>query len=313
MTAAVIDPQAASVAATPLQPAPPTPRRWSMIVGAVLTTAMASSLSHSLAGSGLAGLGRAVPANGFYYVAFAFLYLSPAIADFIIFRRLWNIPAEGFAALLRKRIANEVVLGYSGDAYFYNWARQRTRMVTAPFGAVKDSMILSAVAGNTITLAMIAVALPSALDLLDPSQLGYVALAAGFVVAISLPFLFFSKRVFSLSPPTLRWIFEVHLVRQAASALLIALAWHFALPSVGVGTWLVLAAARSLASRLPLPNKELLFAGFATALIGHGTELSGVIAFTAALTLAVHVLLMLGFALAALLRRASLLPALHAA
>ncbi len=297
-----------------LEPAPSGARRWPVALGAALTVAMMGSLSRSLAGSGLAGLGRAVPGNWLYYVAFALLYLSPALADFIIFRRLWRIPTGGFAALLRKRIANEVVLGYSGDAYFYAWARQRTQMVTAPFGAVKDSMILSAVAGNAVTLAMIGLALPAALDLLDAGQLRYVALSAGFVVAISLPFLLFSKRVFSLSSATLRWIFAVHFARQAASSLLIALAWHFALPGVGIGTWLVLAAARAMVSRLPFPNKELLFASFATALIGQSTELSGVVAFTAALTLAVHLALMLGFGVEALLRRpASLLPVRHTA
>ena len=58
---------------------------------------------------------------------------------------------SGLIALHKKRISNEVLLGYSGEAYFYAWARQRSQMVAAPFGAVKDVSILSAIAGNAIT------------------------------------------------------------------------------------------------------------------------------------------------------------------
>ena len=92
--------------------------------------------------------------------------MSPPTFDWLIFRRLWGLPAAGLAALIKKRVANEVVVGYSGEAYFYVWARARLKMVAAPFGAVKDVTILSAIAGNAITLAMLAVALPIARGLL---------------------------------------------------------------------------------------------------------------------------------------------------
>ena len=43
------------------------------------------------------------------------------------------------AALIRKRIANEVAFSYSGEAYFYAWARQRAQMVAATVSAPKGS------------------------------------------------------------------------------------------------------------------------------------------------------------------------------
>lgn len=266
--------------------------RWPIVIGALLTIAMVAGLGRELFGSGLAGLTRAVPSSPWFYVAFALLYASPPTGDFIIFRRLWNIPAAGWAALVKKRIANEVVFGYSGEAYFYAWARQRAQMVAAPFGAVKDVSILSAIAGNAITLAMIALALPLGIGLLTPGQLETLAGSAAIVFAMSLPFLIFSKRVFSLDRPTLWWIFMVHCVRLTAGSVLIAVAWHFALPTVSIGMWLFLAAGRLLVSRLPLvPNKDLLFANFAIILIGQDQALSELVAFTAAITLLVHVIL----------------------
>ena len=278
-----------------------------MLIGGLLTAAMVVGLARELFGSGLAGLHRAVPAEWGFYAAFTMLYFSLPTGDWIIFRRLWGIPRlGGMVALVKKRIANEVVFGYSGEAYFYAWARARSHMVAAPFGAVKDVSILSALAGNAITLAMIAVALPLGYDLFRTS--GYLREIVGsvlIVVATMLPFLIFSRRVFSLPRATLGWIFGVHCLRLVAGSMLIALAWHFALPDVPVGMWLFLAAARLLVSRLPLvPNKDLLFANFAILVIGQDQALSGLIAFTAALLLLYHMIFIGLFGLHGVTRRA---------
>jgi hypothetical protein len=286
-----------------LEPMETLKRRWPMVIGAIITIAMIAGLARSLLDSGLAGLSRAVPRNPLFYLSFALLYVSPPLGDYIIFRRLWRIPLSGFAALLKKRIANDVVLGYSGEAYFYAWARQRSRMVAAPFGAVKDVSILSAIAGNAVTLTMMAVALPLGLNLLSGLQLKTAVTSAAITFAMSLPFLIFSKRVFSLPRATLWWIFMIHCLRLISGSVLIAFAWHFALPTVSIGMWLLLAAARLLVSRLPLvPNKDLLFANFAIILIGQDAALSELMAMTAAFVLLVHVILIGSFSLHGLLR-----------
>lgn len=278
-------------------------RRWPVVLGAALSTAMFIGLVAELWRSGLAGLSRTVPASPWFYLAFALLYMSPPTGDYVIFRRLWRIPLGGLVALIKKRIANDVVLGYSGEAYFYAWARTRAKMVAAPFGAVKDVSILSAIAANAITLAMLAVALPLGAGLLTRAQLHTVETSAAIVFAISLPFLLFSKRVFSLPRGQLWWVFGVHCLRLLSGSLLIGIAWHFALPTVSLWMWLFLAVARLLVSRLPLvPNKDLLFANFAIILIGQDAALSALVAFTAALTLLVHVVLIALFGVIGLVR-----------
>ena len=278
--------------------------RWPALIAGLLTAAMIAGLAHELLRTGLAGLSRAVPHNPLFYVAFAATYLSLPVGDFIIFRRLWGIPLSGIRALMRKRIANEVVFGYSGEAYFYAWARQNVTMVAAPFGAVKDASILSAVAGNVITLVMIGLALPFSHGLLTPAQTHTLAISAGIVFLICLPFFIFPKRVFSLPRQQLWWVFGVQCARLVAGSVFIALAWHFGLPQVSVGMWLVLAAARLLVSRLPfVPNKDLLFANLAIVLIGRDVALGELVAFTAALTLVVHVVLIAGFGVETLMRK----------
>lgn len=287
-----------------LEPLETVKNRWPAMIGALLTVAMIVGLGRELFSSGLGGLTRAVPHNPLFYVAFAALYMSLPVGDYVIFRRLWGIPIAGLAALIKKRIANEVVFGYSGEAYFYAWARANAKMVAAPFGAVKDVSILSAIAGNAITLLMIAFALPLATGLLDAQQLKMVAGSAAITFATSIPFLIFSRRVFSLKRRKLWWIFGVHCLRLVAGSVLIAVTWHFALPDVDIGMWLLLAAARLLVSRLPLvPNKDLLFANFAILVIGQDKALSDLVALTAALILATHVALIIIFSIDSLVKR----------
>lgn len=283
-----------------LEPAETLRRRWPAILGSLLSVVMVVMLGRELLGSGLAGLSRAIPDSPWFYLAFFGLYMAAPTGDFIIFRRLWGIPWAGFVALHKKRIANDVVLGYSGEAYFYAWARARANLVAAPFGAVKDVSLLSAIAGNTATILLCAVALPIGYQLMPQTVLNAIVGSAAITLLISLALLVFSKRVFSLPRRELWWIFSIHAGRIAASSFFVALAWHFAMPDVPLWMWLFLSAARLLVSRLPLvPNKDLLFASFAIVVIGQDQALSGMIAFVSALTLGVHVLLVLLFAVAA--------------
>lgn len=273
-----------------LEPAEKLRTRWPSILGGALSLAMVVMLGRELLDAGLAGLSRAIPDSPWFYVAFFGLYMAAPTGDFIIFRRLWRIPAAGFVALHKKRIANDVVLGYSGEAYFYAWARARGNLVAAPFGAVKDVSLLSAIAGNTATVLLCVIALPVGYRLIPEGLLTAVVGSAAIALTISVGLILFSKRVFSLPRRELWWVFWIHCARIAASSLFVAIAWHFAMPDVSLWMWLFLSAARLLVSRLPLvPNKDLLFASFAILLIGQDQALSEMIAFVSALTLAVHV------------------------
>ena len=283
-----------------LEPVETLKRRWPAYLAGATTIVMIAMLGNKLFESNLE---RTFPNSPFFYLFFTLLYLAPVAGDYIIFRKLWQIPPEGFIALARKRIASDM-LNYSGEAYFYAWARQRSAMVAAPFGAVKDVTILSAIAGNAMTFSITAAALSLYVNLLTPTQQHYAIWSTVIVFLMSVPFLIFSKRVFSLERPRLWWIFGIHCLRLVAGSVLIALTWHFGLQTVSVGMWLLLAALRMIVSRLPLvPNKDLFFATLATQLIGQNEELSNLVALTAALTLVVHVALIAAFGLYGLVRK----------
>ena len=283
---------APAVSLAGLEPLGTLRRRWAVLIGALLSLAMVAGLVHELFDHGLAGLSRAVPHSPWFYVFFLASYFALPISDFIIFRRLWRVPAAAFSALNTKRIANDVLIGYSGDAYFYAWARARLAMVAAPFGAVKDVSIVSGIAGNLMTILMAAVALPLGWQLIEPDLRSTILLSLSIPLGVSAAVLLFSRRVFSLPRRDLWFIFVVDCLRLLIVAVTVALAWAAAMPSVAAGMWLFLVAGRQFVSRLPLlPNKDLLFANFAILVIGQDRTLSDLVAFSAASTLVLHVAL----------------------
>jgi hypothetical protein len=279
-------------------------RRWPAMAGALVSAAMLGGLAHELLDNGLVGLTRAVPTSPWFYVFFVASYLTAPVFDFLIFRRLWGVPASAFLALNKKRIANDVVIGYSGDAYFYLWARERLRMVAAPFGAVKDVTIVSGIAGNLSTILLGAIALPLGWELIDPEVRRMMLWSISVPVIVSVLVLAFSSRVFSLQRLQLWFVFVTYVVRILVGAAMIALAWAYAIPNVSLGMWMFLIAGRQLVTRLPLvPNKDLLFANFAILVIGQDKALADLMAFSAASTLVLHLLLTVAFGAAYVFER----------
>lgn len=243
--------------------------------------------AHKLSFSEILGL---LPSKPAFWLVFAAFYLIGPVTEWILFHRLWNMPSEGFVALLRKYVLNEIVLGYLGEAKFYAWARTRLQMQTAPFAAIKDVSILSAMAGNVMTLIMLAAAWP----LLHSSAIGLDLrssfLSLGVVLASSFVVLLFRRMLFSLPARELWFISCVHVARIVVSLLLTALMWHLVLPEVGVSTWLLLATLRMLVSRLPLvANKELVFATLALFMLGSEAQLASMLAMVAGLVLVTHI------------------------
>lgn len=222
------------------------------------------------------------------------LYLTQPICDFVVFRRLWNLPLAGFEALLRKTVINEVVLGYSGEAYLYVWAR-RAVGAAAPFGAIKDVNIVSALLGNLLTLALAAISATRLQDLDFAQRLGPAMWSGIIPVAISVGLLVFGRQVFSLRLGQLAYVAVAHALRLVASTALIVLIWRIALPDVAPGLWLVVLAIRYLVSRLPLiSNKDLVFGNLMLLLLGAQSSVAVLLAALALMTLGLHLAVVVG-------------------
>lgn len=269
----------------------PEKKMWSTWLSRFLSGALLVAMIVQLGKMDTNQLHNALPHNLWFLPVLLALYFALPVADWIIFRRLWALPASGFLVLLAKRIGNEVLISYSGEVYFYLWARKRTELSAAPFGAIKDVNILSALAANLVALFLLIFTYPFISQLRLGEYTHASVIFAGVFLLMSFMILLFSRRVFTLERTQLWWIFGVHIIRLTAGVLLCALLWFIILPGPHFGFWLILSMIRLLVGRLPfLPNKEALFAVVAVFLVGQDSAVSTLITLTASTMLALHVL-----------------------
>lgn len=288
------------------QPLVRTGRNWTAWIGPVISLMVLGAVLYQMRQLDYHEIVAMVPANPAFWIAFLLYYCASPISEWIIFHRLWSIPPDGFGALLRKLVSNEILLGYLGEVYFYAWARRHGRITAAPFGAIKDVTILSALAGNAVTLAMLLLAAP----LLGQLHLGIeprtFVISVGVVLLTSLAAMLLRNRLFSLPRNELWFVTFIHLARIGATIGLSAFMWHLILPEVEISWWFLLATLRQLLSRLPLlPNKDLVFVAVAAFLVGRDTQVDALMAMMASLILAAHLLVGGVLGLSDLIRRAA--------
>jgi hypothetical protein len=264
-------------------------RNWTLWAGPLVSILILAVAVHQFRGLDRASLTALMPTAPLFWLAFIAYYTAGPVSEWVIFRRLWAIPLSGFGALLRKLVSNEILLGYLGEVYFYAWARRSAAIKAAPFGALKDVTILSALVGNLVTLAMLVIAIP----LFDALPVGAthweISGSILFVLATSLIVMLLRHKLFALPRVDLWFVSAIHLLRIIATTLLAAAMWHMLLPSVDVSTWILLGTLRQLISRLPLlPNKDVVFAGMAAFLIGQDSAIVAAMALMATLILTAH-------------------------
>lgn len=271
---------------------------WARAASAILSLLVIGAAVSQARNIDLVVITKLVPASPVFWTLFAVSYLAGPVSEWLIFRRLWRVGPGALGALVRKLIYNELLVGYLGEVYFYAWARKHLRFVTTPFGAVKDVAVLSALAGNVMTLVFLAISLPF-LSLL-PAHDHAVAIgwSFAFVIGTSFAVMLWRGSIFSLDGAELRMIFSVHVGRILATTGLAAILWHMVLPGTPIGWWLVLATLRLLISRLPfVPNKDVIFAGVAVLALGEDGRLAALMAMMAVLTVVTHLLAGITFAI----------------
>ncbi|MBN2971034.1 hypothetical protein JW805_03260 [Roseomonas aeriglobus] len=272
--------------------------RWA---GAGLSLAMLAAVGTAIGGFDLARIVDRVPAAPAFWIVFAAAYLLGPASEWVIFRQLWALPPLGIVPLLRKQVANEVLLGYSGEAQFYLWARRHAGLTGSPFGAIKDVAVLSALAGNIATLVMMAATAPLLVHIVSDTVARTFTVSVFVIVASSLAVFALRGRLFSLERRHLRTIFGIHVGRILLSIGVIATMWSLLLPGIALSWWLALATVRLMLSRLPLlPNKDVLFSGLTLLLLGRDADVTAAMAVMASLMLAAHLVVGVTLAAAAL-------------
>lgn len=288
------DSQGGAVTADPtvsLDPAPlkVSPRHWTRFAGPAISLLVLGAVLYQLRFLDLRQLWSMLPTSFVFWAAFLVAYMITPLADWVIFRRLWNLPARGIAALMRKMVSNDLLLGYLGEVYFYTWARRNASISSAPFGAIKDVAILSALAGNLVTLVLVILCWPFMGFLHRNVQGNSIELSILFVLGLSLVITFFRNRLFSLPAKELWIVTGIHMIRIFVSLTLTAYMWYCLMPDIDLVWLLLLNTMRLLVSRLPfIPNKDLAFAALAAFFVGHDNVVVAAMTLMASISLAAH-------------------------
>lgn len=235
-----------------------------LLVGAIL-----AYLAYQLAGIGWADVLRSFPTTPWFYATVLAMYAILPLAEVLIYSRVWNLDTRAsLPILLRKRVLNTDVVGYSGEVYLFGWAKQHLETGTARSLAlaIKDNLIISSMMSVASAVGILVVLLATGYvtlgDVMQNPTPGYlvaggaaIAFAGGLVVQ-------FRRSIFTLPRALLGWMFGVHGGRFLLSNALQVVQWWVVIPEAPFSTWATLLAVLIITNRIPLlPSRDLFFAG----------------------------------------------------
>ena len=297
--------------------ASPTGTRCKMIASFVMSIVILALLAQAITRIGWRELIAVTPTSPLYWLLFVAFYFFQPLLDWQIFRPWWKLGWRTLAMFLKRRVMNEALFSYAGDAFMMAWAATRFDIAfdpkaavpklgrgdgpgadaaDAPIAAIKDTAITSGLAGNLFTLLMLGLALllgaNTILDSdIDPTTVNRMIIGFLLLISLSLGIVFNRNKVLTLTVAANMRAFWLHMLRVSAMHFLLVATWFVALPGIGIGNWLVLGALRLVIGRMPLPNKELLFAAVAVDLTGDASvQVAALMAAQGVLYMSAHAL-----------------------
>lgn len=232
-------------------------------------------LAYELSQIGWLKVWHSLPANPLFYVLFLLTFFQLPLFQILIYRITWSFDTlASFPIFLLKRFYNKDVLGYSGEVYFFAWAK-RTLSISGKqiFKTIKDNNIISSVASTLISLGLLGIfVLAGQIKILEwmvnQNQTYFIA---GLLLIIIVVFLFVKFRHFVISMPlsTAYEIFGIQMFRLLLNHTFTLLMYYVVVPDIPIYIWFTLIAVEIILSRIPfIPNRDLLFASLSIMLAG---------------------------------------------
>lgn len=220
-------------------------------------------LLYQLHNIGWEELWKSMPREPWFYVIFLVLYFTLPITEQYIYRLSLNFSFwEGFKIFTKKKVLNDEILGYSGEAYFYAWAKKHLNESSKTIlGFVKDNTILSALASTFTAIVLLTIFAGVMQVNLFQWINKKILIIGGLTLLVILFFLLRSgNSILSVDKKTAWKIFLIHELRIFWVYTLEILTWIVVLPSVAIFVWFSFLSVRIITSRIPfLPNRDLLF------------------------------------------------------
>lgn len=224
---------------------------------------------------GFSKITESLPTKPVFYLLFILIYFSLPLAEVIIYGIKWPLTLRNSLPIfIQKKVLNTDVVMFSGEAYFFHWAKTYLGIPTKEaLHFIKDNNILSSVASTIITVLLLLFFITQGyINIYDyvgeVSLLNWILISIGVLIAGFVIYKFRNKIIALNAADSLK-IFFLHSSRILLINLLQILQWHVALPEIGFSVWFTFSAVQILVSRiLFLPSKDVLFVTVALEMSG---------------------------------------------
>lgn len=208
---------------------------------------------------------RELPTTPWFYVTLLALYFMLPTTELLIYGRFWKIPrGRLFSALVRKRVLNVDVLGFSGEVYLHLWAKERLGSPgRSVFRLIVDNGIASSI-GSYLAIGL----LLSVLFLSDSVAFDFLVGRNWIVILFSVAMLLgvgsvvlyrFRHSVFSIPGRSVLAVTGVHVARFILTWMIQILHWWVVLPDTPLRVWGTMLAVVTVTNRLPfVPARDLI-------------------------------------------------------
>jgi hypothetical protein len=228
---------------------------------------------------------HSLPAVPLFYILFLLLFFQLPLFEVFIYRITWDFDAlRSVPVFILKRVYNKDVLGYSGEFYFFAWAKKTLQLRGREiFNTIKDNNIISSVASTLISLGLLAgfffTGQIKIIQQIASQNRSYFIAGVILVIIIVALFIKFRHYVISMPVRTAYKIFSIQLFRLVLGQFLNLLMFYVVLPDTPLYIWFTLIAVQIILSRIPfLPSRDFIFAGLSITLAGSMPVSQGAIA-----------------------------------
>jgi len=275
-------------------------------------------LTYQLTVIGWGNVWNSLPTQFAFYLLFVLMYFQLPLFEVLIYRITWTFAfLRSIPIFLLKRVYNTDLLGYSGEVYFYMWARKFLALGDREiFMIIKDNNIISSIASTIVAFGLLSIFLFSGQIIIlewiiDQNQ----ALFWGGIVIMATLFIIFIKfRQFVITMPlrSAYKIFGIQMFRLVLLQVMNVLMYYVVIPDAPLYVWFTLISVEIILSRIPfLPNRDLIFVGMsiglADGLMVSQNEIAGLMVARAALG---KLFGLMSFGIANLVKRRSVIPGL---
>lgn len=205
---------------------------------------------------------KALPLTPWFYLLLLAHYLVLPISEQFIYRLSLNFSFwEGIKIFVKKKILNNDVYVYSGEAYFYWWAKQNLNESGREiFNVIKDNNIISTIASTLMAIVLLVISV----YVIQKTNIEIVTISWTTVkwvliaTALLLPIIIYLLK-FLISMPThvAAKVFGIHMFRFVVTYGLEMLQWMVVIREVPVHYWFVFLGSKIIVNRLPIPSYDL--------------------------------------------------------